>query len=302
MKKIIKNTLLAFALLLWCGCSDPAPRQQTVTVMFVPVGAVLRAVTAGTGIGVAVVVPAGKDVHEYEPTSLDLRPLENGGAFLSLGTVGEQRISDTVAKLGGDVVMLAPSLARIPFSADDDDDDGDAHADHAGHDHGSTDPHVWLSPLNCAAIAESAGAILAERYPEHAEKLLANAAEYARNMRELSDRISKQLAPFAGRRFYVLHPAFGYFARDYNLVQCALEQDGKRPSPMSMQKVFESARADGVKCVYASPEFNLIHPMALAKSLDAKLVLLSPLPEDPAAAFQDIADKLAAGFEAEKRP
>ncbi len=269
--------------------------------MFVPVGAILRAVTAGTGVGVAVVVPAGKDVHEYEPTSLDLRPLELGGPFLSLDTPGEQRLAATVAKMGGGVHLLAPNLERLPFSEEEDDGEGGAEEAEGRHHHGTTDPHVWLSPLNCAAIAESAAEILAARYPEHAEKFRANAAKYAGDMRALAAEIGKELAPYAGRRFYVLHPAFGYFAHDYKLEQCALEHEGKNPSPTDVEKLFAAAKKDGITQIYASPEFNLTHPMAMARALDAKLVLLEPLPEDPAAAFRDIADKLAAGFGAEKR-
>lgn len=289
--------LLSAFLLAWCGCSKPAPPVEAVTVMFTPVGAILRAVTAGTGVEVAVVVPAGKDVHEYEPTSQDLRSLEHGGPFLSLNTAGEQRLASTVAKMGGDVHVLAPDLERLPFTDDEDEDAESGHDHHAG----MTDPHVWLSPLNCAAIAESAAEILSARYPEHAAKFRANAAEYAAGMRKLGAEIGEQLAPYAGRRFYVMHPAFGYFAHEYKLTQCPLEREGKRPSPTDVEKTLAAARKDGVKYVYASPQFNLTHPMAMAKALNARLVLLEPLPADPAAAFRDIADKLAAGFDAESR-
>ncbi|MDD4816344.1 MAG: zinc ABC transporter substrate-binding protein [Victivallaceae bacterium] len=290
----IKIATLFCALLVLCGCSEKTPDTgRRVAVLTAPVGAIVRAV-AGDAVEVSVIVPPGKDAHEYEPAPGDLRGLQHGGVYLSLGMAGELRLANAVVAAGGRVRMLAPNLERLPFDDHDHDHGGDGDAGEFG------DPHVWMSPENCAVIAVSCGEILTEIYPDHAAGFRASAAEYAAEMRALADRIAVDLSPYRGAEFYVFHPAFGYFARDFGLVQRAVEPAGKNPSPRELEAVLADARASGVTVLYAGTQFNPALPAAAAEMLGCRLEMLDPLPEDPAENFVIMTAKLKRGFEEKK--
>ena len=61
------------------GCSDnnTSTRKPSVTVFTAPAAAIVRAV-AGEHFNVTVIVPPGKDAHEYEPTSGDIAAIQGG--------------------------------------------------------------------------------------------------------------------------------------------------------------------------------------------------------------------------------
>ncbi len=289
----IKIAALFSALLVFCGCSDGDSKNcRRVAVLTAPVGAIVRTV-AGSGVEVSVIVPPGKDAHEYEPSPGDLRGLQHGGVYLSLGMRSELRLADAVAGSGGKVRMLAPELERLPFEEHDHDGGHDEHGTDAAE---FGDPHVWMSPENCAVIAESCGEILADTYPELAAEFRANAEKYAADMRALSTRIAAELAPYRGKEFYVFHPAFGYFARDFGLIQRAVEPAGKDPSPRELEAVLAAARASRVTVLYTGTQFNPSLPAAAAGMLGCRLEMIDPLPVDPTANFIDLTAKLKLGF------
>src|SRR5690606_20922099 len=98
--------------------------------------------------------------------------------------------------------------------------------DHHGHDHGSVNPHVWVSPRQAAIQVRALGDGLAARDPEHAAAYRANAAAYADRLTALHERMRAASRQFTNRRIVPFHDAFAYLARDLDLeVVATLTQD-----------------------------------------------------------------------------
>src|SRR5690606_9830191 len=102
----------------------------------------------------------------------------------------------------------------------------EAHAEkaesHDGHDHGSTDPHVWMSPVLSEKLAESIKVSLTQADPENAEvyesnytELVAELETLDRSFEALSERVSKDT-------FFVSHAAFSYLSEPYGFEQVAI--------------------------------------------------------------------------------
>src|SRR5690606_35295113 len=77
-------------------------------------------------------------------------------------------------------------------------EDAEEAESHDGHDHGSTDPHVWMSPVLSEKLAESIKVSLTEADPENAETYESNYTELVteletldRSFEALSDRVNK---------------------------------------------------------------------------------------------------------------
>ena len=275
-------------LFLFVGCGEQASQPDAVTVFAAPIGAIARSV-AGDAFAVYVVVPAGKDVHEYEPSPGDLAALGRGGVYLDTGLPPERRLARMVVDSGGRMATIGGDIERFVG--------GDDHGH--GHDHADGDPHIWMSPQNAKVLTRDCAAALIDLFPAHEAVFRANAATTIAELEALEAELEALLKPYAGRTFYAYHPAFGYFAAQFGLTQDAIEVDGKAPAPRQLEGIMLEMKRAGVTRIYASNQFNLSVPRACAAQLNAELVTLDPLPSDLIGGFRDIAVKLAAGFAAE---
>jgi zinc transport system substrate-binding protein len=87
----------------------------------------------------------------------------------------------------------------------------------------------------------------------------------------------KILAGCEGGEFFVFHPAFGHFARDYGLVQIAVEDHGHEPGPRHLAELIGHARASGARAIVVQPQFSQKSAAAVAKEDGAEVVVLDPL-------------------------
>ena len=188
------------------------------------------------------IVPTGADPHTFEPSLADRATLESADLVIANGLALEEGLVDllaTVADGGTPVIEMTDAVTIREMGDDHDEHDGEHHdnGDHAGdsdgddhdddhddvhdddHDdgHSGGDPHIWLDPLNVAAvvplIAESgidAGLdtsvrVCAEKYVDELEALDAD--------------ITAELADISAERRYLVtnHDALGYFADRYDL-------------------------------------------------------------------------------------
>lgn len=289
MKKLF-IFLCSAGLLAIGGCSGNNDRDGNcqITVFTAPAAAIVRAV-AGEHFNVSVIVPPGKDAHEYEPTPGDMAAIQRGGAYFSLNSQAEQRLADTVAKSGGAIFYMDENLpGRLPEGGQAD-----------GHHGENRDPHLWMSPKNCIIMADNCAGFLAQIQPENRDSFYANRDDFVRKMNEINENLQRRFEPYKGRKFYVFHPAFGYFADAFGICQRAIESGGKTPTPRELESTLADAAKDGVKTLYASEEFNMDMQNAAANFLNCRLVILNPLPEDPAANFMVMADTIIEGFRLE---
>jgi zinc/manganese transport system substrate-binding protein len=102
------------------------------------------------------------------------------------------------------------------------DDEGDhAHDDdHAGHDHGPEDPHVWFDPQRMVTGVQELAAALAEVAPQvDADEWDARAADYVAQLEEIDAELEAAFdaVPDERRTIVTNHDALGYLADRYEL-------------------------------------------------------------------------------------
>ncbi|MCU0305220.1 MAG: zinc ABC transporter substrate-binding protein [Thermoanaerobaculales bacterium] len=194
-----------------------------------------------------------------------------------------------------EVVRLDEGIADRVFGAADHASDGpdDGH----GHRPGTVDPHAWLSPRRLIVQAARVAATLARLDPGNAREYATNLERLTGELAEVDRRCASLLAPFRGRELVVFHPAWGYFADDYDLVQVAIEIDGKEPSDADLTAIQERARQAGVGVVYVQPQIAGRSARAVATAIGARLETLDPLAPDVAANLQRTAETIAGGLD-----
>ncbi|MBD3314523.1 MAG: ABC transporter substrate-binding protein, partial [Chitinivibrionales bacterium] len=102
--------------------------------------------------------------------------------------------------------------------------------------------------------------------------------------------------PLRGRKFFVFHPSFGYFADAYGLKQIAVETGGKEPSARRLANLIDDARQESVKVIFVQPQFSRKAAQAIADAIDGAVVPVDPLAEDYMANLGEIAAKLRAAM------
>jgi zinc transport system substrate-binding protein len=138
--------------------------------------------------------------------------------------------------------------------------------------------------------------ILSEHFPQRAPAIEANLSKMTQAMERLHRDIDQLLTPHRGKGFMVFHPAWGYFARDYGLLQWAIEDEGKSPSPKHLKAMTDEARKRGIDRIFIQNQFERRNAEALAEALGIRVVELDPLLEDWPAMMMQTARSIVEGF------
>ena len=158
------------------------------------------------------------------------------------------------------------------------------------------DPHIWLDPVLAMRMAAIVIDDLIEIRPLEAEFYRQNFQRLTFELEQLDADIQTQLDGYAGRAFLVDHPAWGYLADRYGLIQIALEVEGREIGPRSMAERIRQARDLGIHTVYVQKQHKSTAAVRLAEAIDAGIVTLDPLGENPMVNLKQTASLIAAGF------
>lgn len=165
---------------------------------------------------------------------------------------------------------------------------------------GAIDPHIWLHAQNCRQMAVTAAAHFRKLRPADEEALWRSLRSVESKAEVLHAALSEQLAPFAGRGFFVYHAAFGYFAGAYKLEQFVLEAGGKAPSARQIATFAAHAREHQARAIFIQPQFNPRPARRLAEAIGGTVAALDPLHAPWDENLRLIADSIEASFQSAK--
>lgn len=254
----------------------------------------------GEHVEVKVLVGPGQSPHTYEPTPRQMADLSRAKVLFLMGVSFEDAWRDRIQAMNPGL-KLVESHAGIPLR------DIESHEHHAEHHHhhdsdhqcsaGQKDPHVWLSPRHAKTIARNLGTTLGEIAPQHQKEFEANLALLLEELEQVDQEIEAMLSPLQNRQFMVFHPAWGYFADDYNLKQIPIEIEGKSPGAKSLAQLIEKARQENIRVVFVQKQFSTANANIIANAIGGKVVALDPLERDYIHNLQLIAKSLLEGLQ-----
>ena len=300
---------LFMILIMAAGCVQPdnagtnpdnnSVNSLTVAVTILPQKQFVERI-AGDRARVIVLIPPGASPHSYEPTPDQMAEISRASVYVKVGS-GIELERAWMDKLDGvnprmTVVNSSRGILLITGYHEDEESGPDAHADNHEEESG-TDPHIWLSPKNAEVMVGNTYEGLAAADPLHAAEYRANADAYIRELDELDTGIGREIAQKQIRTFMVYHPAWSYFARDYNLTQIPIEEDGKDPSPAGIENLIRQAKEGNITVIFASPEYSTRSADVIAKEIGGSVALVSPLEEDYLGNIRNVASALAGSMQ-----
>lgn len=301
-KKIIGIFILLLISVLASACqpsntgSSPNEENLQVTVSILPQAYFVERI-AGDLVNVNVMVGPGEEAHTYEPKPEQMKSLTQSQILFTIGLEYENvwvpRFEDINPDL--EIIDSAEGIQRIPLTGDH------AHEDEEeGHDdedlEEGLDPHVWLSPDNGRIIAENILNALSELAPQHAEEFQDNFDNLVEDIEEVDIRIETALSDLAGQKFMVFHPAWGYFARQYNLEEIAVQVGGQEPSASELAALIQIAEEENISVIFVQPTFSTANAEAIAREINASVAVVDPLAEDWLANLEAAANAFAAAL------
>ena len=151
--------------------------------------------------------------------------------------------------------------------------------EHAGHGHGTDDPHFWFDPLRVKRVVSDIAARLSALDPDRGETYRANASAYNAGLDELHGWTEERvgMVPEERRLLVTSHDSLGYFAHLYGfeVVGVVLSITTEvEPSAEDLANLAEEAEEYGVPAVFGETTVSERLAEAVATESGAKLVRL----------------------------
>ena len=279
-------TLLIFATLLG-GCSGTSNEsdKKTIYVTITPLRAIVEEVTGGD-YNVEILVPKGASPETFEPTVSDLIALNDAEQVFTIGLINFEQSLVSSVKDHDKVVNLSQGIELVAGSC--------SHCNHA-HTHG-IDPHIWTSPRALKRVVENIGVAMHNIAPDSI-KYRDNADNLQHKLDALDSLCNSKIKINGVDAIMIYHPAFTYYAKDYDIEQISVEQDGKEPSPRQLTALVERARQHNISKLLIQPQYSKDKLRALATECGAEIVVIDPLSEDIIAEIERVTNLICGGNE-----
>jgi len=271
--------ILLLGAILLGGCAQGPIGQSSatlnITVSILPQRTFVQRI-GGDHVEVNVMVSPGESPATYEPSPAQLRALSEADAYVSIGVPFEQAWLDRIASGNAEMMMVDTTEGIQRMGGPE-----------------NPDPHIWLSPRLVKIQAETIYEALAKLDAAHAKDFQDNLNAFLADIDALDAEIRETLAGVEQRSFIVFHPSWGYFARDYGLEMMPIEVGGQEASAAELAEMIARAREEGIKVIFAQPEFSTEAAETIADEIGGEVLLISPLAEDWLANMRRVADTLA---------
>ena len=286
MKKILLISLILMSSLLFVACgnnegtSNENEKLQIVAT-FYPMYEFTKEVVGEEG-DVSLLIPAGTEMHDYEPSAKNVAEISEADAFVynshELETWAENLQSNTENTL---FIEAAGQISLMEANGEDynhDHEENDHEHEEDGHNH-SHDPHVWVDPVLAMVQVETIRDALSEQFPEKSEIFTANAEKYLAELKTLDDEFTAAFANAGNTTFVTQHSAFAYLAKQYGLRQESIAgiSSEEEPTPSRLAELKHFVEDHQVTVIYFEENASSKVAETLAKETGVTLAVLNPL-------------------------
>ncbi|RIH82612.1 metal ABC transporter substrate-binding protein [Calidithermus roseus] len=220
----------------------------------------------GNRVQLSQVVPGTSDPHSFEPKPSLIREIAGARVLFANGLGLEPFLEKLQAQLpkGARVVELAEGMPKL-IKAEE-------------HAHGGYDPHLWLDPTYGVRYVEKIRDTLSQLDPAGKTTYAANASRYIAEIKKADAEVLACLEPIppSRRKLVSQHEALGYFLRHYQITSVGSIADfaGQERGPQRFARLAQEMKKQGVKVVFAEPQFPQAEARALAEATGARVRLI----------------------------
>jgi manganese/iron transport system substrate-binding protein len=196
----------------------------------------------GTAAIVESVTKPGAEIHDYQPTPLDVVKAQAADLVLWNGMNLErwfEKFFENVKSVPSAIVSQGVEPMGI----------------REGPYEGRPNPHAWMSTQNALTYVENIRKAFAEADPANADVYARNAASYSAEIKALDEPLRRRLSAIPeGQRWLVTSEgAFSYLARDFAMREAYLWpiNADEQGTPQQVRKVIDLVRKNKIPVVFS---------------------------------------------------
>ena len=281
---LLISTLLTTGFFIWVNTEPNENGKMSVIVTLLPYKDFVERV-GGDLIGeVTDIVPIQAGCgHEYEMTPNQMKAVSGATLYVAVGAGHEfeEANLDKIREQNPDMIVVDTSVGISLLT-----------------DAGATNPHVWTSPRNVIIIVRNICAGLVKADPAGTSIYQLNRDAFIGELSQLDNETRDALKPYSNRTFCIYHPAWPYFARDYNLTQLPIEEvEEQAPSSQRIQNVIDEAKRFNLTVVYRSPADDPSSSETVAEGIGGHVVVINHMAENYFDNIHNVTAELVEGFE-----
>lgn len=264
----MKNFMVQLRVLLILGlamtCSMAAAEEKIKPKRVVTTFTILQDMAqnvAGTAAIVESVTKPGAEIHEYEPTPLDVVKTQSADLVLWNGLGLERWFEKFFSKIKN-VPSAVLSEGVEPMGIVE------------GPYTGKPNPHSWMSPANAVIYVENIRQAFVKMDPTNQAIYNENAAVYTAQIKAMDEPVRKKLEeiPVEKRWLVSSEGAFSYLIRNYNMKELYLwpvnaDEEG---TPQQIRKVVDTVRKNNIPVVFSESTISDKPMRQVAKETKAR--------------------------------
>jgi len=239
-------------------------------------------------VDVQTLISPSQSPHTFEPSPRQIAKLGNIHIFFKTGFPFENRILEKIRD-NHKKLIISDISKGVKFRSMED------------HDHIGKDPHIWLGISQIKTIVKNITETLTKVNPKNSHDYRKNLTNFLGKLDSLNRKISRKLTPYKGRKVFMFHPAFGYFTDSFNIIQEAVEINGKSPAPKQLAYLIKEALKDNVTVIFVQPQFDAKGANVIANAIHGKVVPMNPLAKDLLENLYDMGNKIAKVLDNQKK-
>lgn len=236
----------------------------------------------GDKVSVTLMVPASSDPHTYEPLPGQLKQVSNDKMYVMIGSPleFETNYMDKIKSANPNMLLVNASqgVTLIPNSAENESD--------------NMDPHVWTDPKNAEVMVNNIYNALIQVDPNDTVYFQKNRDAYEAQLEQL-DNYSSQKLSGGNHTILIYHPAFGYYAKDYNLTLVGAMLNDEEPSAQRIATLVDIGKQNNVKVVYNEPQYDPKTMESVASQIGATVSTVNDLDPNYLANMRNVANSFA---------
>lgn len=231
-------------------------------------------------VRVHALVPEREDPHIFSPSTKELMTFFSAKVWFLTGEPFEEHIKPILLKHN-------PKLKIVDLKEGIDLLEGGCCL---GHHH--QDLHFWMSPSIAQTQVQQMAKVLKETYPQKKDVIEQQSNYLEVEFQRLKSKLRKDLSEKKGTSFLVSHPAFSYFAHEFELNQVSIEDGGADPSPKKLAYILSLIDQEHIQTLYIQPQQpeQVIDQIASVKHL--KKIEMNPYDHDYFESLSQFGDQL----------
>lgn len=216
---------------------------------------------AGTAAIVESITKPGAEIHDYQPTPLDIVKAQSADLVIWNGLNLELWFEKFFQNVK-DVPSVVATEGVVPMGIAD------------GPYKDKPNPHAWMSPTNALIYVENIRKALTKHDPANAATYARNAAEYSAKIKALDEPLRARFAtiPEAQRWLVSSEGAFSYLTRDYQLREAYLWpiNADEQGTPQQVRRVIDLVRKNKIPVVFSESTISDKPAKQVAKETGAR--------------------------------